>query len=134
MEFKDRKTQHAGRIRLQSVEGQPNVYDVIFADDATEQGTPLTAETFAAFKQEVLDEVANYNAVAGADGKSVFIKYNSSPNDAGASETWIQGRNYIGFALASGNEAPATGYKWARFVGETTVRTVPTGIFKNDIY
>lgn len=61
MEFKDRKTQHAGRIRLQSVDGQPNVYDVIFADDATEQGTPLTAETLGSFKKEILDEAINNN-------------------------------------------------------------------------
>lgn len=61
MEFKDRKSQHAGRIRLQSVEGQPNVYDVIFADGATEQGTPLTAETLGSLKKEILDDAINYN-------------------------------------------------------------------------
>ncbi len=131
MEFKDRKAQHAGRIRLQAVDGQPNVYDVIAADGVTEQGTPLDAQTFAAFKEELLDKIANYNGVLG---KNVFIKYNSFPRDLGASENWYQGLDYIGFAVASGDVAPQTGYKWAKFVGETTVRTVSTGIFKNDIY
>lgn len=68
MEFKDRKAQHAGRVRLQAVDGQPNVYDVILADGATEQGTPLNAETFTALKEELLDKVVNYNGVPGPIG------------------------------------------------------------------
>lgn len=56
--------------------------------------------------------------VKGEDGKNVFIKFNTSPSDAGASELWQSGMTYIGFAFAVGTTAPATGYRWEKFVGE----------------
>ncbi len=56
--------------------------------------------------------------VKGEDGKNVFIKFNTSPSDTGASEIWQSGMTYIGFAFTAGTTAPATGYRWAKFVGE----------------
>ena len=60
MEFKDRKATNPGRIELKKVttnsSGQ-DIYDLQFADGATEQGTPINKQTLDAFKVEVLDEV-----------------------------------------------------------------------------
>lgn len=51
------------------------------------------------------------------NGKSIFVKYNTSPTDVGASVTWQEGMNYIGFAISSDAVAPSTGYSWAKFTG-----------------
>lgn len=60
MEFKDRKATNPGRIALKKVttngSGQ-DIYDLQFADGASEQGTPINKQTLDAFKVEVLDEV-----------------------------------------------------------------------------
>ncbi len=63
--------------------------------------------------------------VKGEDGKNVFIKFNTSPSDTGASELWQSGMTYIGFAFTAGTTAPATGYRWAKFVGENGVNGNP---------
>ena len=60
MEFKDRKATNPGRIALKKVTTNSNghdIYDLQFADGATEQGTPIKKQTLDAFKVEVLDEV-----------------------------------------------------------------------------
>lgn len=53
MEFKDRKAINPGRIALKKVttnsSGQ-DIYDLQFADGATEQGTPINKQTLDAFK------------------------------------------------------------------------------------
>ncbi|MCM1289486.1 MAG: hypothetical protein NC132_02400 [Corallococcus sp.] len=59
----------------------------------------------------------NLGKVKGEDGKNVFIKYNVLPMDENASEIWQEGMGYIGFAFASGDIAPSSGYRWAKFVG-----------------
>jgi len=41
MEFKDRNPQNPGRIRLAPVSSENNVYDMTWADGASEAGTPL---------------------------------------------------------------------------------------------
>ena len=59
MEFKNRETTHPGRIRLTPVENQINVYDVELLDGATQQGTPLNAENFEQFRQDILEAAVN---------------------------------------------------------------------------
>ncbi len=60
--------------------------------------------------------------VKGEDGKSVFVKYNTVASDSGASEVYSNGMSYIGIALATGNVAPSSGYKWMKFVGPQGVK------------
>lgn len=67
MEFKNRQGQNLGRIKLVAT-NEANVYDVIFEDNASKQGTPLTEETFKAFKEEVLNEIANVTLSQGLRG------------------------------------------------------------------
>ena len=55
--------------------------------------------------------------VRGDDGKSVFIKFNTVPSDSGASDTYSSSMQYMGIALATGNVAPSSGYRWVKFVG-----------------
>lgn len=43
--MKDRIPLYPGRVKLTAVEGQPGVYDMVRADEATEQGTPLSKAT-----------------------------------------------------------------------------------------
>lgn len=43
--MKDRIPLYPGRVKLTAVEGQPGVYDMVRADDATEQGTPISKAT-----------------------------------------------------------------------------------------
>ena len=56
MEFRDRKASNPGRVRLTPVSGESNVYDVTLEDGAgtTNAGTPLNAQTFEEFRQDIL--------------------------------------------------------------------------------
>lgn len=58
MELKDRVATHPGRVVLRNVAtGVETTYDIIVADGATEQGTPINSQTLLAFKEEILDAV-----------------------------------------------------------------------------
>ena len=46
--MKDRIPLYPGRVKLTAVDGQPGVYDMVRADEATEQGTPLSKATLLA--------------------------------------------------------------------------------------
>lgn len=43
--MKDRIPLYPGRVKLTAVDGQPGVYDMVRADEATEQGTPISKAT-----------------------------------------------------------------------------------------
>lgn len=43
--MKDRIPLYPGRVKLTAVAGQPGIYDMVRADEATEQGTPLSKAT-----------------------------------------------------------------------------------------
>lgn len=63
MEFKDRKATNPGRIILENVQTKARTtYDVILADNPTEQGTPLTKQVMDSLKEEILDQVKNSGA------------------------------------------------------------------------
>lgn len=56
MELKDRKANHNGRVILKDVQtGVEKTYDIILADEATEQGTPLNKQTLDALKEDIID-------------------------------------------------------------------------------
>ncbi len=58
MEFKDRKATNPGRVTQRNVStGATTTYDVIMADGATEQGTPINKQTMDALKEDILNEV-----------------------------------------------------------------------------
>lgn len=92
--------------------------------------TDLTNDVIAAEKSmaetkaEVLEIV--HKAENGEfNGKNVYVKYNTTPIDSGASETWLEGMGYIGFVFTSDLVAPATGYRWAKFTGPAGVAGAP---------
>ena len=45
VDFRDRVPLHAGRVKLNPVSGQPNVFDMERADEPTEEGTPINKAT-----------------------------------------------------------------------------------------
>jgi hypothetical protein len=55
--------------------------------------------------------------VVGDDGASVYIKFNSTPSDANATDSWSSGQNYIGVITSHSAAKPSVGYMWAKFVG-----------------
>lgn len=86
------------------------------ADSAKKTAEGLTGLATSAYSTAKAIETRANNGEF--NGKNLYIKYNTSPSDVGAAETWQEGMKYIGFAFSLSNAAPATGYKWARFVGE----------------
>lgn len=78
MELKDRQSTHPGRIILKDVQsGEEKTYDVILADDATVQGSPLNKQTLTALKQDILKDAAdkikpsvNYTTIVVSSVKS----------------------------------------------------------------
>lgn len=79
MEFKDRKATNPGRIVLKKVSTDATTgdetYDVVMADGATEQGTPLNKQTMDNFKEDVLNEVqAKLDGAFVLDGTTLTIK------------------------------------------------------------
>lgn len=73
--MKDRIPLYPGRVKLTAVDGQPGVYDMVRADEATEQGTPLSKATLldddtAALYGLTGDNATVNNALAGV-GKGV---------------------------------------------------------------
>ena len=66
--MKDRQALYPGRVVLTPVEGQENTYDMVRADQPTEEGTPLNQSTLLS------DEVAQAMGLNPED--------NPTPNDA----------------------------------------------------
>ena len=57
--MRDRIPLYPGRVKLTAVDGQPGVYDMVRADEATEQGTPLSKATL------LDDDTASLYGLAG---------------------------------------------------------------------
>lgn len=53
-DFKDRVPTYAGRVKLTPVSGQTNIFDMVRADEPTEEGTPLDKATFDSITQSRL--------------------------------------------------------------------------------
>ena len=76
MEFTDRKPQYPGRIKLKNVStGEEAMYDMTLADGDTSAaagytaGTPLNKATFDAFKEDILNYLANNPGPRGEKGE-----------------------------------------------------------------
>ncbi len=59
MKFTNRTATNPGRVKLTDENGVVKTYTMVLDDGATEQGTPLTAETFNRFAADVMDGIAN---------------------------------------------------------------------------
>ena len=63
MEFKNRRAQYPGRVKLVPVAGSDNLYDMTYAEGSVtgnyEEGTPLNADTFNALQEEIGAEIQN---------------------------------------------------------------------------
>ncbi len=70
MEFRDRKASNPGRVRLTPVSGESNVYDVTLEDGAgtTNAGTPLNAQTFEEFRQDIFNYISAKSGMQGPKG------------------------------------------------------------------
>lgn len=55
-------------------------------------------------------------SIQGDTGASVWIKYNSLPQDDGASDSWSEGMDYIGIQVLATTTKPTTGYIWSLFI------------------
>ena len=62
MELKDRITTYPGRVVLKEVgSGVEKTYDVVLADGATQQGTPINAKTLNDLKEEIINQLKSEN-------------------------------------------------------------------------
>ena len=56
----------------------------------------------------------------GMNGMRCYIRYNTSASDGGATESWSNGQEYIGFKIDNEVTPPATspisGYQWRKFI------------------
>ena len=57
--FTNRQATNPGRVKLTDENGVVKTYTMVLDDGATEQGTPLTAETFNQFAADVMNDIAN---------------------------------------------------------------------------
>lgn len=63
MTFQNRVTSKPGIIKLRDVDsGEVRTYEVMLADEPSQEGTPITAETLEKFKQEILTLVQEVGA------------------------------------------------------------------------
>ncbi len=69
-EFKNRKTNTPARIKLRNVvTNAEETYDVILDENVVEEGTPLNAQTFNAFKEDILQSVARLDITEEMKGE-----------------------------------------------------------------
>lgn len=72
MEFKDRKSQYPGRVKMTPVSGQTNVYDVTTADGSGTTsypaGTPLNKATLEQLQEELSDLIVKNAGAKGDKG------------------------------------------------------------------
>lgn len=85
MELKDRQAKYPGRVILKDVQtNAERTYDVILADEATEQGTPINAQTLKTFKEDILKEAAEkIKPVVNqtVNNTTIVVESNSIRND-----------------------------------------------------
>ena len=78
MEFKDRKPEFPGRVKLTPVSGQTDVYDMTLAEGRTSEalgyseGTPLNKATFDALRADLLDAAAQNTGPPGEKAKKAI--------------------------------------------------------------
>lgn len=77
----------------------------------------------------------NLGKVRGDNGLSAYIKYNTVPTDAGATDTWSPGQRYLGVAT-SNTGAPTEGYVWSEFISDDVAKkasgNIPSRTNPND--
>ena len=80
MDFKNRRAQYPGRVKLVPVAGSDNLYDLTYAEGSVtgsyEEGTPLNAETFNALQAELSAaiEAAKLKSIKITDGTNSGTK------------------------------------------------------------
>lgn len=100
-------------------------------DIPANNNTPVFTEiTSVSYTVRNADRVLIYNADAsivagedgedGVDGKSVFIRYSSSPDGKPYSDAWYDGCRYIGIATGTAAPREASGYQWIEFIADTS--------------
>ena len=62
----------------------------------------------------------------------IWIRYNTTGVDAGATTTWSSGQNWIGIRVSTDQTSPTTGYTWSLFVGATTITRTSAQWTAND--
>lgn len=76
MEFKNRKAQYPGRVKLVKVAGSTDLYDMTLADGSVSgsynPGTPLNADTFNKMLEEIHAEIqdSKLNSITICDGSN----------------------------------------------------------------
>lgn len=91
--MKDRIPLYPGRVKLTAVAGQPGVYDMVRADEATEQGTPLSKATLldddtAALYGLTGDAATINNALAKGNKDTAGIWNNAQSDEDTYLYTW----------------------------------------------
>ena len=108
MEFTDRVSSSNGTIKLTHSDGTVELCKIALNDSATTQGTPLNAETFRQFREDIMNAVANYTVgEKGEKGDKGDKGDKGEPGDGAtdltgyATETFVEAAisNAIGAAL-----------------------------------
>lgn len=95
---------------------------VKFVGDDGNPGNPGTSGTNGK------DGTNGANGTDGADGKNCYIKYSTTNDITGATDTWLQGQTWIGFALSNSATAPTSNaeYRWCKFVDDSIRKSINT--------
>lgn len=136
MEFKNRNSQYPGRIQLKKVsDGSTETYDVILADNATEQGTPLNEATLNALKEDILNAVLQFINAANTQAGIGIAEITSCGQDTSGGNVYrihLNNGAYFDFTAPRG----AKGDKGSGVSGEgfyTSTESYSAGVGRYDV-
>lgn len=95
--MKDRIPLYPGRVKLTAVDGQPGVYDMVRADEATEQGTPLSKATL------LDDDTAALYGLTGDAATVNNVLAKTAPLDVLKTEMIYSSQNWVAPSNIRGN-------------------------------
>ena len=95
--MKDRIPLYPGRVKLTAVDGQPGVYDMVRADEATEQGTPISKATL------LDDDTAALYGLTGDAATVNNVLAKTAPLDILKTEMIYSSQNWVAPSNIRGN-------------------------------
>lgn len=79
-------------------------------------GQEVTTTANAEIPVSTIPSTPGAEGAVGPKGDSVFIKYSSSADGTGFTNSWTEGQSYIGLSVAQVEPIDKTGYTWVKFI------------------
>lgn len=73
IEVKDRIPTYPGRVRMTPVEGQPNTYDMVRADEPIEPGTPMNRALFESIRSDMTTLQVNVSDIISSHARKTLL-------------------------------------------------------------